>query len=111
MNVDFLIQKASDNNTIQEEGNWHNLIDNHTFPKDWWKEKYINQTKNASINTKEMHGIPVASLPSPQEMRLEISFQKKRRKGVTENDVSKEYYDKTVKYMIFGNMLKKYIIL
>lgn len=111
MNLDFLIQKACDNNTIQEEGNWHNLIDNHTFPEDWWKEEYINQTKNASINTKEMHGIPIASLPSLQEMKSEISFHEKKRKSFAENDVLKKYYNlsekrlmEISKFVYFGHL-------
>ena len=112
MKVDFLIQKASDeNNSSLEISNWHNLIDNDTFPNNWWEEKYINQTKNASINTKEMHGIPIAALPSMEEMRTEISFEENLDESITENDVLKKYYDISEKklkemreYIYFGHL-------
>lgn len=65
MSVDFLIQK---------EGRWHNLIDEDTFPKKWHDEIYINQTKNASLNTKDLLGYPISAMPTLSEMREELQL-------------------------------------
>lgn len=87
MSISFLIQKT---------GNWRNLINSETFPQDWWKEIYINQTQKASINTQELHGIPVAALPSLTEMKREISDYEKAEDDIEDdtdvNVVWNKYY-------------------
>lgn len=69
MSVDFLIQK---------EGFWHNLIDEDTFPQKWYDEIYINQTKNASLNTKDLLGYPISAMPTLSEMREEMQLTKEK---------------------------------
>ena len=83
ISVDFLIQKS---------GFWRNLISLDTFPKLWWEEKYINQTKKSSINIKEMHGLPSVALPSISEMRDEVVF-KSPNSSLSEADVTQLYYN------------------
>ena len=86
MRVDCLVQK---------EGIWHRLIDEYTFPKEWWREIYINQTRNASVNTKSLLGFPVVAMPSISEMRDELGA------SIETNDdtVIRDYYQLTVRKM------------
>ena len=101
--VNFLIQKV---------GKWYELINPDTFPKNWWEEKYINQTKNASINTKEMHGIPFAALPEVKEMEAEIAIHENEGIVFTESDISRKYFllsEKKLRemsgYIYFGHIM------
>lgn len=86
MCVDFLVQK---------EGIWHNLIDEFTFPKEWWQEIYVNQTRNASVNTKSLLGYPVVAMPPLSEMQDELGFSNE----TTEDQVVSEYYQLSVRKM------------
>lgn len=60
---------------IEKIGGWHNLIDKTTFPssdataenddeqKNYWNEKYVNQTRNSALNIRDYIKFPVASIP------------------------------------------------
>lgn len=86
MCVDFLVQK---------EGEWHRLIDEFTFPKEWWREVYVNQTRNASVNSQSLLGYPVVAMPPLSEMREELGLSDE-----TNNDtVLSEYYQLSVRKM------------
>lgn len=79
--------------TVSKSGNWHYLIDGKTFPIKWSEEKYINQTQNSSLNTKDRFGYPVAALPSIEEIKdeLKISVDKE----IEDEELYKEYYKLT----------------
>lgn len=94
MHVDFLIQK---------EGKWHNLIDKDTFPVSWWEEKYINQTRNASLNTKDFLGLPSAAIPQRTKMIQELEACAEK---FNLDAIEKEYYYLNIKRL---NYIKRFV--
>ena len=60
--------------TVSKSGIWHPLIDKTTFPKQYGEEKYINQTQNSSLNTKDRFGYLIAALPSIEEIKDELKI-------------------------------------
>lgn len=94
MHVDFLIQK---------EGEWHDLIDNDTFPTLWWEEKYINQTRNASLNTKDLLGLPSSAIPQRSEILQELKACADR---IDNNSIEKDYYNLNIKRL---NDIKQFV--
>lgn len=85
--VSFLLAKSC---------GWHNLIDEKTFPINYWEEIYINQTKNSALNIKDFVKYPVAAIPPNK----------------TNNNRIRNYYGFTEKrlnemsdYIYFGHIL------
>ena len=76
---------------------WNNLIDENTFPKtEYWKETYINQTRNSALNIKDYLKYPVASIPP----------------NYSNNGKIKDYYEHTkvrleemADYIYFGHLI------
>ena len=60
---------------IEKISEWHNLIDKYTFPptdetaeisdkqKNYWNERYVNQTRNSALNIRDYIKFPVAAIP------------------------------------------------
>lgn len=90
--------------TVSKSGIWHPLIDKTTFPKQYGEEKYINQTQNSSLNTKDRFGYPIAALPSIDEIKdeLKISVDKE----IEDEELYKKYYELTIKRL---KEMQKYI--
>lgn len=78
--VRFLIEKGS---------HWHNLLDKETFPEHFQDEIFLNRTKNASLNTKDYFGFPIAALPNKKDMVQELSLVMSDKKLT---DVWEDYY-------------------
>ena len=90
--------------TVSKSGIWHPLIDKTTFPKQYGEEKYINQTQNSSLNTKDRFGYLIAALPSIEEIKdeLKISVDKE----IEDEELYIKYYELTIKRL---KEMKKYI--
>lgn len=92
--VRFLIEKGS---------HWHNLLDKETFPDRFQDEVFLNRTKNASLNTKDYFGFPVAAHPNKEDMEQELNYVMGDRKT---SDVLEDYYTLTCKRL---NSFSNYI--
>ena len=57
---------------IEKSSCWHNLLDIQTFPKKIENEIFLNRTKNASLNTQDFFGFPIAAIPDKENLWKEL---------------------------------------
>ena len=56
---------------LQKQGTWIGNFDKELFPKDWLNEEPINNTKNASLNSKNLMGYPSAYFTNMEDVIME----------------------------------------
>lgn len=96
--VGFNIQIAS-NTSSGNECNWfRRLNDEISYPSEWWREKYVNYTENASINSQNLMGLPKVELVSEEEYIEELNRLNDFRKYIFKGHVD-----------VFGEHHKYYI--
>lgn len=53
--------------------NWIRRLNNEiSFPSNWWEERYVNYTENASINSQNLMGFPQAEIVNESEHTTEL---------------------------------------
>lgn len=70
---------------IEKSSCWHNLLDIQTIPRQFENEIFLNRTKNASLNTQDFFGFPIAAIPDKERLKKELLF-------VTDKKVSTDLY-------------------
>ncbi len=77
---------------IEKSSCWHNLLDIQTIPRQFENEIFLNRTKNASLNTQDFFGFPIAATPDEGKLKKELLAVTGKEDF---SDLYKKYYELT----------------